>query len=215
MAWASEILDISLDTANRLYSWGWGLSAAGAVVTMLGIGMLSIGTRTRDRDFEKNIAQLHKSAAGSEERSKQLENDNLQLATNLERERAARARIEAGVASRHVTPEQRAELIDTLKGMTLTVVLSRYNDPETATYAGEVASALIEAGTTVQAGSVVVAGDNNLTGLLVEETADPRLINALVASGLATQKLQSTKNKMLRTGEGLNAILVGLKPNPF
>src|SRR6478736_280334 len=67
-------------------------------------------------------------AAHSEERSKQLEKGNLELA--VERERSARARIESGLASRHVRPEQKATLIDALKGVKLAVVISRYDDAE-------------------------------------------------------------------------------------
>jgi hypothetical protein len=215
MAWISGFFDISLDAANRLYTWGWGLSVSGAMVTMLGVGMLWIGTRVRDHDFDENIARLHDSAALSEERSKQLEKSNLELATVLERERGARAHIEAGLATRHVRPEQRAALIDALKGAKLAVVISKYGDAETSTYAGEVASALRDAGAIAEEGSTIMSGGGNLAGLFVEETSDPRLINALVLAGLATQKLKSEKNVMMRTGEGLNAIVVGLKPNPF
>jgi hypothetical protein len=215
MGWVSEFFDISLAAANRLYSWGWGLSVSGAAVTMIGIGMLWIGTRVRDHDFDENIARLHDSAALSEKRSKELEQSNLELATVLERERTARARIEAGLASRHVRPEQRSALIDFLRGVKLTVVLSRYGDPETTAYAAEITWALKDAGLTVEEGSVVLSSTANLAGLFVEETADTRLINALFLAGLATRKLSSAKNAMYRTGEGLNVVLVGLKPNPF
>jgi hypothetical protein len=215
MGMVGDLLEISLDTANRLYSWGWGLSVSGAAVTMLGVGMLWIGTRVRDHDFDKNIAELHDRAALSESQSRELERSNLQLATVLERERAARAQIEAGLASRHVRPEQRSALAEALRGVSLTVILSRYNDPETTAYAAEITSALQNAGLTVEDGSVVISSTGHLTGFLVEETADTRLINALFLAGLATQKLQSTKNVMFRTGEGANALVVGLKPNPF
>src|SRR4051812_47641078 len=63
MGWMAALLDISLATANRLYTWGWGLSVSGAVVTMIGVGMLWLGTRVRDRDFDENIAALHENAA--------------------------------------------------------------------------------------------------------------------------------------------------------
>jgi hypothetical protein len=208
-------LDISLATANRLYSWGWGLSVFGAAVTMFGIGMLWMGTRVRDHDFDENIARLHDSAALSEERSKQLEKGNLELATVLERERAARARIEAGLASRHVRPEQKATLKEALKGANITAVISRYNDPECSAYAKEVALALSDAGVEVKEGGVVIAAASTLSGLLVEETSDNRLVNALFLAGLATQKVSSQRNDMLQTGQGLNVVVVGLKPNPF
>jgi hypothetical protein len=49
----------------------------------------------------------------------------------------------------------------------------------------------------------------------VEEAAESRLINALFLAGLATQKITSEKNDMFHTGQGLNAVIVGIKPNPF
>jgi hypothetical protein len=62
MAWITSLLDISLATANRFYAWGWGLSASGAAITVLGIGLLWWGTRVRDHDFEHSMATLHKQA---------------------------------------------------------------------------------------------------------------------------------------------------------
>lgn len=215
MGYFSQLFDVSLATANRLYIGGWYLAFIASIITACGLGMQWIGTRVRDRDFDENIAKLHENAALSEERSKLLEKGNLELATILERERAARARIEAGLASRHVRPEQRATLIEMLRGLTLTVVLSRHNDLETTEYAREVASALNDAGINIQEGSLIVSDPSSLAGLLVEEAADPRLINALFMAGLATQKMESAKNDMLLTGDGKNAILVARKRSPF
>jgi hypothetical protein len=216
------LLDISVDTANKLYAWGWYGSIVGATITAVAVLSLMWGTRVRDRDFETQVANLNSATAQSRERAAnlevragELEKANLELSTTLERERTARARIEAGLASRHVRQEQKAALVAALNGLNIAVVVSTYNNPEASAYADEVISALKEAGVTVNEGSQIMTGGGNLAGLLVEETADIRLINALFLAGLATQKMQSTKNPMLRTGEGLNAILVGLKPNPF
>ena len=161
-------------------------------------------------------------AAAANERTAALENEtarltasNLELTTNLERERAARAQIEAGLASRHVSAEQRTALISALKGVKMSVLLSQYNDPEASSYAEEVRSALIDAGQEVAEGSKVISGAANLQGLFVEEAADPRLVNAMIAARLITQKMQSTQNPMLHTGEGLNAVFIGIKPTAF
>jgi hypothetical protein len=217
-----ELFDISLARANQFYTWGWRASVIGAVITMCGVGLLWFGTRVRDRDFDENIARLHDRAASSEERAGALEKEtarltsgNLELATNLERERAARTRIEAGLASRHVTAEQKTALINALKGVKLEVVISRYDIPETTAYANEIAAALVEAGQSIIEGSVIISGGGNVPGVLVEETADARLIGALIAARLATQKLPPSKNIMFRTGEGLNSLLIGNKPTSF
>lgn len=85
--------DISLDTANELYSWGWRVSLGGAVVTAIGVSLLMWGTRVRDSDFEENIAKLHERAATSEERGHVLEKENLEM-------RAAMSRVVPRVLSR-------------------------------------------------------------------------------------------------------------------
>jgi hypothetical protein len=223
MDWIFSIIpSISLPTANKFYTFGWAASLIGAAITFAGVIFLMWGTRVRDHDFDDNIARLHDRAASSEERAGALEKEtarltsgNLELATNLERERTARARIEAGLASRHVTAEQKTALINALKGVKLEMVISRYDVPETTAYANEIAAALVEAGQSVIEGSVIMAGGGNLPGVLVEETADARLIGALIAAQLVTQKLPPNRNIMFRTGEGLNSLLIGNKPTSF
>ena len=68
-------LDISLETANKIYSLGWKLSFSGATITLIGVSLLMWGTRIRDHDFEANIGQLNIDAAKANERAAQLEND--------------------------------------------------------------------------------------------------------------------------------------------
>jgi hypothetical protein len=70
-----SFLDISLETANNFYSWGWKASLLGATVTLIGVSLLMWGTRVRDHDFEANISQLNSDASKAHERAAQLEND--------------------------------------------------------------------------------------------------------------------------------------------
>ena len=44
--------EITLETANKFYEWGWRASIAGAVITAVGVILLMYGTRVRDRDTE-------------------------------------------------------------------------------------------------------------------------------------------------------------------
>src|ERR1035438_5593802 len=97
MAWLISLLDISLATANRFYAWGWGLSASGAAITVLGIGLLWWGTRVRDHDFEENIAGLHtkagvfeKDAAEARKQTAELQKEAAKIQLNLEQARIAR-----------------------------------------------------------------------------------------------------------------------------
>jgi len=217
MDWVFSLIpDISLDTANKFYTFGWAASLIGAAITFCGVIFLMWGTRVRDHDFEHNIAILHDRAAASEERSKELDNKNLELAAVLERERAARAKIEAGLASRHVRPEQIEALVTWLKGIKISVTISTYGEAESTTYAAEISNALQLAGQTVVQGSVIMAGGGNITGVHVEEEADARLVNALFVSGLATGKIpRGTKLLPFNVGQGSNTVVVGRKPNPF
>jgi hypothetical protein len=134
MGWLAGLLDISLAAANRLYTWGWGLSVSGAAVTMLGVGMLWLGTRVRDHDFDEQIGHLHSRAASSEERAASLSKDaaNIQLA--LERERIARLQLEEKQkiletyqAQRVLTDFQKKTLIDALSPLSNQVVILEAN----------------------------------------------------------------------------------------
>jgi hypothetical protein len=103
MNWVFALLDISLPTANRFYTWGWAASLVGAAITLIGVLLLMWGTRVRDHDFEGSIAHLHESAASSEERSKELERGNLTLQGRLERERTERLKLEEKLSPRQVS----------------------------------------------------------------------------------------------------------------
>ena len=75
--------DISLDTANQFYSWGWKASLAGALVTLLGVSLLFWGTRVRDHDFEGRVAQLNRDAAADRERAAKQELETTRLKAEL------------------------------------------------------------------------------------------------------------------------------------
>lgn len=63
MEWfLSLIPDISLDTANRFYTFGWAASLSGAAVTFAGVVFLMWGTRVRDIDFEHSMGTLNSEA---------------------------------------------------------------------------------------------------------------------------------------------------------
>jgi hypothetical protein len=63
MNWFFSLIDISLATANKFYTFGWAASFSGAAITLVGVAFLMWGTRVRDQDFEHNVASLHERAA--------------------------------------------------------------------------------------------------------------------------------------------------------
>jgi hypothetical protein len=143
---SSTIFAISLERANDLYTWGWRLSVFGAVVTMVGIASLWIGTRVRDRDFETNIANLHKSAAASEERSKELEQSNLTLQRDIEREKTERLKLEEKFSARNLSEEQKAAVLAAFKDVHGRAYVRCIDEIEACVAAGNFAAILREAG---------------------------------------------------------------------
>src|SRR4051812_4584706 len=90
----SVVPDVSLETANKFYAYGWIASLLGAAVTFTGVVFLMWGTRVRDHDFEHNIAVLHDSAGKARERAGNLEKAAEDLrAKNLELEEVVAPRI--------------------------------------------------------------------------------------------------------------------------
>lgn len=90
----ATIFDISLETANKFYTFGWKASIAGAAITFVGVSLLMWGTRVRDKDFESTISQLYVDAAKANERAAQLEND------------AAQAKLEVAKINERIAPRQ-------------------------------------------------------------------------------------------------------------
>src|SRR5271155_1924374 len=94
---AMSLFDVSLETANSLYKWGWRGSIFGAVITALAVASLMWGTRVRDRDFEARMTELNvvagqarERASAADERAAALEKQAAQLRLDLEKERAFR-----------------------------------------------------------------------------------------------------------------------------
>jgi hypothetical protein len=143
--------DISLDTANALYTWGWRLSLGGAIITAIGVGILFLGTRVRDHDFETQMGALGSTTADTLERAGKLEvvaenlrRDNLSLQRDLERERIERLKLEEKQRPRTITAEQRAVMLACLAGGVrgpVTVVPKTF-DNEAEEYAAKIVEVL-------------------------------------------------------------------------
>jgi hypothetical protein len=147
MGWLAAFFDISLQAANRLYAWGWGLSVSGAAVTMLGVGMLWLGTRVRDHDFDEQIATLHSSASASEERAADTRKQTATLETAAAQARLEQERLKQTVAWRSLQPEIAGRLMEVLatKPQNVIIAYTAY-DPESLFYAGHFMEAFKWAG---------------------------------------------------------------------
>src|SRR5579862_8366686 len=164
-----SLFDLSLDVANRFYSWGWRLSVLGAAITVLGILLLMWGTRVRDQDFEEQVAIIHSRAAISEERAANLEKDAAQLRLDLQRERNFRKEdIAAPAIIRQITPEQRSCLLGRLHGVKSSVVLRFEPNQEAGEYAAALRDVFNKAGVSVAFGSAV---KSTITGTRMASTS--------------------------------------------
>jgi hypothetical protein len=207
--------DLSLDAANRAYTWGWRLSLAAAVSTALGVLLLTWVAKVREHDFEEQVANLHSRATMSEERAVLLEREAERLRLefqNRDAERQAAAAASAAMAtvaierrepvpanrapdnprlaSRHISEEQRTALLEHLERVTSHVVLRFEPNQEAAEYAVTIRDILIKAGVPVEFGSA--ASPSGLTGIRVAMIMSPGEGEALPAARQMSSILQDS-----------------------
>jgi hypothetical protein len=139
----AELFDISLERANELYTWGWRLSAFGAVITMIGVAALWMGTRVRDHDFESQMNGLNATTANTLERAGKLEREAAGLRLELDREVQKRAQ-------RLLTEEQRSAISEELRGKISEIAIVVQHDLETRAFSLQIMPAL-PPGTTIYA----------------------------------------------------------------
>src|SRR5437868_1551075 len=132
-----SFLEISLDTANRFYAWGWKASLLGAAITLAGVTLLMWGTRVRDHDFETQIGQLALAAAKANERAAILELEAAKLRFQLDQEIQKHA-------PRRLSEEQKEALVAALRGKLREVLFVVQRDLETQAFALQLQSAFQE-----------------------------------------------------------------------
>ncbi|HVL35048.1 MAG TPA: hypothetical protein VM489_05180 [Burkholderiales bacterium] len=143
-----SFLQVSVETGDRLYAWGWRAAVAGALIMLIGLVLVLWGTRTRERGFEEQVAKLNVSAAQAAERAAELERD-LDL---LRRELAMRSQPRA---PRVVSGEQATLLGQVLRGQPVHLrVIVVEGDAEAEEYADELTRALRAAGAHVSWSSI-------------------------------------------------------------
>jgi hypothetical protein len=184
--------ELSLDAANRAYSWGWRISLTAAVSTALGLLLLTWVARVREHDFEDQVASLLSRAAQSERRAAASEQEAARLRQEYAREAARQREIESAepvqaaapphqetapppqetaprardtveARARLVTPEQREALTLRLQQVKYKVNLRFEPNQETAEYAVAIRDIFNAAGVPVAFGSA--ANPSGLTGI--------------------------------------------------
>jgi hypothetical protein len=108
MAW----LNISLETANKFYAWGWRGSILGAVIAAIAVIFLMWGTRVRDEDSER-----HAVLAG--QRATALERSIKESAQDQDKLRAANDSLQRELKElkqpRTISNEAAAQMISSLR----------------------------------------------------------------------------------------------------
>jgi hypothetical protein len=144
----------------------------------------------------------------------QLRKENLELQLVIEKERIARLRLEERVGTRHIDAEARRTIHSELsgfKGQKLAII-THAGDAESATFAGEIKSALEAAGVSVSIVPALMFGKAQ-TGITLEVGANRRqfataLAKAFVDAGVCHGPVTATESD----DASLLEILVGPKP---
>jgi hypothetical protein len=195
--------NISLDTANEFYTWGWRASMFGALITFFGVAFLYWGTRVRDHDFDSKMTTLNSEAGNAreragrlEEKAQELEKGNLTLQSEVERERIERMKLELKLSPRSLGPAKQAQLTSALRpiltGIAVDLVVFEALGPDVGPLGREIAKALTDAGIVVRV-LTPLPGGMFATGVLVRAEAEspanimgavPATANALRQVGL-------------------------------
>ena len=188
-----NIPQISLETANRFYSWGWKASLLGAGITLFGVGFLMWGTRRRDRDFETRVA-------ATSERAAKLELEAASATLALER-------LRQQVGPRNMSQDQLLRLIDALKRIAPNVPeiqIERLGDAEAAAYADMFILAINTAGIRLHVAEIGMRAPPAY-GMQIFDTPDGIIDGAFRAAGI---RLNTTN----RTAPGtVPRIVINLK----
>lgn len=211
--------DVSLDTANQFYAWGWRASVAGALLTTFGVGFLFWGTRIRDRDFETQMTSLNVEAGNARERAGKLEEQAGTLKKEAEDARLEQERLKARLAWRVLTPEIQTKL-KTAFSVRPSKINIEYvaNDTESQYFAIQLANLLTDANWQVGFLQVTYAGQI-FFGLWIPESkyeGTTFLREALTAAQIsfAAGELPSNSMGYGARVQDAGTLLVGSKPLP-
>jgi hypothetical protein len=112
-------LDVSLDTANRFYTWGWRGSIIGAVVTAISVIFLMWGTRIRDHEAELQTSRANFGLQQAEIRATSLEAATAQARIEQGKLRESNAQLQSEIdrikRPRKISKEGAAQMTSVLR----------------------------------------------------------------------------------------------------
>ena len=144
--------------------------------------------------------KLEADVAHSQMQREQLHHRNLELQLELERERTARLGLEQRLTTRRIEPTERqaiASALSAFRGQKVSLILYP-GDPEIAAFAGEIKTALEEAGMRVAMAPALLFGKPQ-PGIALEVGANRHglataLAQALVAAGVCAGPISAVES---------------------
>jgi hypothetical protein len=209
MQWTSY-LPSAPDTLSRIEWWLWFGVAFSAIVTAI-VGFLAweVGRHRTKVEKESLQGELWEALEERDVKAKQLE----EMIADAEK-RAAR--LESKQAPRRLTPTQRKQISELLKGVAhaKVVVTAVLGDGEAIRYANDLVEALGQAGWTVDGVNQAVYAPNNPVGLLirVKDKNNPPQGTIEIGSAIKKVGLQIAGAEVPSTAPDIIEIVVGNKP---
>jgi hypothetical protein len=128
--------DISIQTADALYKWGWLGSLAGAFLTAVAVASLIWGTRVRDREAATQLSNANTAASQANVRAATLEVRAAGLENEAAQAKLEQEKLKATLAWRQIPPETASALqAHIAKRQSSVTIAYTGNDPEALFYA--------------------------------------------------------------------------------
>ena len=206
-----SIWNVSLDAANLIYALSWIGLLVGAALTLLATAAVFWSSGVRDKYADERTVSLEFSTAEAKLEQAKIQESNLRLQIDLERERAARIEIETGLASRRVSPQQCAGTRERLAQVRLlpqTLVITQLEE-ESNIYAAQITDCLKGAGVpaNIQRNGIMIGIRPGLQIHIPKTPQAEAVKQALSEAGIEA-------NYITINGESM-VITVGPKPQKF
>lgn len=205
--------EVSLETANRFYTWGWRASIVSAIATAIALVFVYWGGRVRERDAAEQLSTANLSAAQANERAAALE-------VEAEQARLAQEQLKARLAWRTLSAQQRDTLRNSIINTTGSVRIAYItNDPEATFLAIQLSRVFEGTNWRVEAESRTYA-DRVLFGIQIPGPANPQvqaLRQAFRNAGItfSTEDVPLPIMAMAGGDETDALIMIGSKSPPF
>lgn len=218
------LFDITQNNADILYGWFNISLIIGSVLALVGtIGaILMSGVRDRfaDERFSKNEVEIamadekaataQANAAKANERAESIRKINLELQKRLEAERIERLRLEASIAPRQLSEQQRTTLVRLLiASQPLQIHFTEIGDQEAGHYGRLILAALEDAGVKIAATHIGIMAPPRYGVVLILSRGNPKAFAIKNAFEVARIPVESSFSDI---NEFDAKVFVGLRP---